>query len=426
MRNPVRRSPPHSRVAQLALAAALTLVPTSARADVVVTWMKLADYAEGKAWEANHAYRTAKNTRATAQVALAMFEATNAIERRYTPYLAGITAPAGASVHAAAAHAAHTVLSTLHPDQKKTFDEALIITLASVPDGLGKTAGADVGKRAGAAAMRRAALPEATPLTPYRPRTAAGAYIDPGLPSILPFDVAMPPFFLKTAAELRPAGPPPLASERYARDLDEVRRLGAKVSTERPADRGLLASSLLNIDYATLLADIARRPGRTPAENARMYALAHMAGDDGWLAVMEAKMHFGNWRPMAAIRNADEDGNDRTAMVPDWEPLLRTPTHPDYPCGHCVYAAAVATVLEAETGPAPAGGIRITSFDHSPAHSLTVPTWKDFVDEMSMSRIYAGAHTRSANEDAEAIGRQVGRKALAGYMRPLTNQKRQQ
>ena len=411
-------------VARLHRAAAVALLlslaaPTAARADVVVTWMDLTEWALGKAYAGDPAYRTATNTRASAQVAIAIFEAVNAVERRYASYLGGITAPAGASADAAAAQAAHDVLVALFPGQQQAFEEALVIALAGVADGAGKTAGIEVGRTAAAAALKRSAMGEGATLAPYQPRTAPGVYIDPRLPSILPFDLAMPPFILARADELRPAGPPALTSERYARDLDEVRRLGAKRSAERPRDRTLLAPALLAIDYAALLRDVARRPGRTPAENARMYALVHMAGEDGWLAVMDAKMHFGTWRPITAIRNADQDGNDRTTMVADWEPLLRTPTHPDYPCGHCVYAAAAATVLEAETGPAPEGGIRIHSLEHSPAHSLAVPTWKAFVDEMSMSRIYSGAHTRFANEDAEAIGREVGRRALASLMRPL-------
>jgi hypothetical protein len=267
--------------------------------------------------------------------------------------------------------------------------------------------------------MRRAALPAGATLAAYRPRTTPGAYVDPGLPAIQPFDLAMPPWFLRGAAELRPPGPPALGSARYARDLDEVRRLGAKAGSERTPAQTLLAPALLYVDYAALLRDVARRPGRTPLRNARMYALAYMAGDDGWLAVMEAKMHFENWRPITAIRNAADDGNDATTAVPDWEPLLRTPPHPDYPCGHCVYAAAVATVLEAETGPAPEGGIHIGSVQHHPGLVARVPTWKAFVDVMSLSRIHAGAHTRFANEDAEAVGREVARRAMAGFLRPL-------
>lgn len=63
---------------------------------------------------------------------------------------------------------------------------------------------------------------------------------------------------------------------------------------------------------------------------------------------------------------------------------------------------------------APAGGVTLPS--HNPGMTIRVPTWKAFVDEMSMSRIYAGAHTRMAVEAAEAIARRVARRALAGVM----------
>lgn len=243
-----------------------------------------------------------------------------------------------------------------------------------------------------------------------------GVYINAALPTIHPFDLRMPPFFLERADDLRPAGPPVLGSARYARDLDEVRRLGAEDSPERSAAQTLLTPVLLDIDYPALLGRIARQPGRSLSQNARLFALAWMSAEDGWLAVMDAKMHYGLWRPITAIRNADRDGNNRTQRVENWLPLLRTPSHPEYPCGHCVMAAAMATILEAETGPEPAGGILITGFDSHASLSLTVPTWTAFVDAMSLSRIHAGAHYRFSNETAEAMGRDVARRALAGSM----------
>lgn len=390
----------------------------AARADVVVQWMTVAEKAGETASKAGDPdWRTPKNTRAGSQTALAMFEAVNAVERRYEPYLQGVEAPAGASAQAAGAAAAHAVLSALYPDQAKSFDTVLTVSLAAVPDGPGEIAGVELGKAAAAATLRRAALPEGARLEGYRPATAPGVYVDGRLPGIKPFDLAMPPYFLRSASELRPEAPPPLNSARYARDLEEVRRLGAKVSKERPAHWDALTKAYLWSDYHALVTDVARRPGRTLSQNARLYAMAHMVADDAWLAVMEAKMHYATWRPITAIRNADRDGNDATTRDADWTPLLPTPTHPDYPCGHCGNAAALAGVLAAETGPAPEGGIRIVGYD-SAGLERTLPTWDAYVTEMSMSRIYAGAHTRFANESAEAIGREVARRALAGWMRP--------
>jgi hypothetical protein len=399
-------------------ATVLTVASNPVRADTVATWMTVSEQAQLKAEKNDPHWRTAANTRADAQVALAIFEAVNAIEGRYRSYLGVPAAPKGTSAEAAAASAAHTVLVALFPDQKKLFDDALTVSLARVAKGTEKMAGVELGKRTAAAAMARAALPAGTALAYYRPVTKPGEYIDPGLPSILPFDLLMPPFFLARADELRPPAPPALTSERYARDLEEVKRLGAKNSKDRPADQTLLAQPWLSIDSMSMLGDVARQPGRSLSQNARMYALFAMASEDTWLAIMEAKMHYRRWRPITAIRNADQDGNDATTRDEAWEPLLPTPQHPDYPCGHCGYAAGFATVMEAETQPAPAGGITVRSHDEYPGMTITVPTWKAFVDEMSMSRIYAGAHTRTAVEAAEAIGRKVARRALTGFMQP--------
>src|SRR5690606_35628495 len=56
---------------------------------------------------------------------LAVYEAVNAIERVYHPYLGTIEAPRDASAEAAAASAADTVLSHYFPDAAATLDAAL-------------------------------------------------------------------------------------------------------------------------------------------------------------------------------------------------------------------------------------------------------------------------------------------------------------
>ena len=53
-------------------------------------------------------------------------------------------------------------------------------------------------------------------------------------------------------------------------------------------------------------------PGRTPVQNARMFAVYQMAFDDAALAMVEAKLHYNFWRPITAIRNGADDGNDAT------------------------------------------------------------------------------------------------------------------
>src|SRR4051812_44617835 len=116
-----RSSPSHegSRrprvIATWLLAIGLTWAPDLARADVVVTWMNIANLVSVKVDEANTRPRTPANSRSNAQVALAMFEAVNAVEGRYRSFLGLPAAPAGTSAEAAAASAAYTVLAAIFP-----------------------------------------------------------------------------------------------------------------------------------------------------------------------------------------------------------------------------------------------------------------------------------------------------------------------
>jgi hypothetical protein len=154
-------------------------------------------------------------------------------------------------------------------------------------------------------------------------------------------------------------------------------------------------------------------------ENARLFALFNMAGDDAGMATADAKLHYNFWRPIAAIRNGGDDGNEATQADPAWEPLIATPNHPEYPCAHCSSAAVIAEVMKAETGPRPAAGVRVSSRSIPNAAVQVMPSWDEWVKEVSFSRTLGGVHYRFSNEVGEEIGRRVGQLALEKLMRPL-------
>src|SRR6266852_1948273 len=62
------------------------------------------------------------HTRSVAIMHLAMFDAVNSIDRRYTPYRVQVPTAAGTSREAAAAAAASFALVRLYPDQVKDFE----------------------------------------------------------------------------------------------------------------------------------------------------------------------------------------------------------------------------------------------------------------------------------------------------------------
>ena len=171
------------------------------------------------------------------------------------------------------------------------------------------------------------------------------------------------------------------------------------------------------MDVTPAMRQVADLPGRTLVQNARMYALQAMAQHDTGLAMAESKMHYGFWRPVTAIRNADQDGNDATQRVPGWEPLLNTPMHPEYVCGHCINARTTATVMSRE--PLPPAGLAFID-DDDPRAPRTTKDWDEYARETSLSRIYAGVHYRFSNDAGEAMGRQVAELVMARFARPLT------
>jgi len=48
-----------------------------------------------------------------------------------------------------------------------------------------------------------------------------------------------------------------------------------------------------------------------------------------------------------------------------------------------------------------------------------VPSWDQWVQEVSDSRMYGGVHFRFSNEVGEDVGRRAARNVLGSVMRPL-------
>ena len=401
-------------------AGALLTAATPASADTVCEWHDFAEAIVTAAAPPPDAARTGEHDRARTQMSIAMFEALNAIDRRYESYL-GMPAAAepGASQDAAAATAAYRVLLTHFPGQKTALDDSYNVTMLGIGDQAARGKGQAIGEAAAKLALAAGGMDAAMPLSHYRPRTAPGVWTATALPVYPPYAFTFKPWILPSYAAVRPAPPPALGSERWARDFDEIKRIGGRNSKERSPEQSLMARYRITPNMTPSLRLIADAPGRSLVQNARMFALMAMVGDDTGVATGEAKMHYNFWRPITAIRNAEEDGNKATAADPAWEPLIGTPNHPEYPCAHCSFAGAFAEVLKSEVGKAPPGGVRVASRSVPNSIVQVIPDLDTWVKEVSASRTYGGVHYRFSNEAGEEMGRKVAAMALAKVMRPL-------
>jgi len=406
------------------LMAGAALVASPAAADTVCEWVEFGQQIQTAAAPPPTTPRTPDHERAQTQVALAMFEALNAIDRRYESYLGMAPADPHASPDAAAATAAYEVLVAHYPSQKSAMDESYTITLATVSDIRSRDSGVAVGKAAATLALKAGGIDPAVKQIPYLPRAQAGIWVPTQLPFFDPFAIAFKPWIMERADSVRPGPPPPLNSETWARDYDEVKRIGGKASQARTPLETLMARYRITPNMMPSFRLAADAPGRTPVQNARMFAMLAMIGDDALMAVADAKMHYDFWRPITAIRNGESDGNPATAPDPDWEPLITTPNHPEYPCGHCILAAVAAEYMKVEVGNSPPWGVRVSSRSIPNAAVQQLPSWDEWVRQVSYSRTLGGVHFRFSNEVAEDMGRKIARLAMANVMQPLPAAKR--
>jgi hypothetical protein len=437
LRAPGRMVP--ATCALLAVLLALAIPP--ARANDVLQWNETTL----KAIEAN-GQNNIVATRTLAMVHAAVHDALNAIQRRYDAYYFEGPGDPAASPEAAAAAAAHTVLVGVvsgfgTPAQKgaamAVVDQPYTAAIARVTDGPARNKGVALGRAAGAAMLVLRREDGAARDAPYTPGVGPGRWrphpnpvpANPPIanpdaargyaPSAVPGWGSVTPFTMLSASQFWLAGPPALTSPTYARDYDEVKRLGGKASTVRTAEQTEIARFWFEGPGAwnTIARTVAAGRKLDATDSARVLALMNMAMADSYIAGFKIRYVYDLWRPVTAIREGDNDGNDATAGDAAWDSHQNTPAVSEYPSTQSTFSAAAATVLAALLGGDQAS---FTVKSGKPFEGLTrsFTSFSQAARESADSRIYAGIHFRSACEDGLGLGRKVGQRATTMYLLP--------
>ena len=219
---------------------------------------------------------------------------------------------------------------------------------------------------------------------------------------------------MRRGSQLRPAPPPTLQSETWTRDVNEIREMGSRNSKKRTAEQTDIGRFWFLTGartYNPIVQQVAVAKRFDIVDNARLYALVALAGMDAYIAVFDAKYHYNFWRPITAIRNADQTSNSATPRDPSWLPLGDTPMHPEYPCAHCITSGAVSAVLQGVIGEI-AGEITLTS-PTAPGVTRRWTRLQDYRDEVAVARIYGGFHYRFSNLVGTDMGVRIGQMAVA-------------
>jgi hypothetical protein len=380
--------------------------------------------------------------RGIAMIQGAVYDAVNAIDRSRKPYLldpAKVRVGPRASLDAAAATAAYRVLLAITPEARHAgLDTAYQTTLARVPDGPSKQGGIRAGEAAAAMLAARQNDGFMAAFTPVI-GTEAGKWRPIGWPATPAYDPDgyvgnLKPFLIKSASEFRSKGPNALTSAAYAKDFAEVKELGALTSTTRTADQTAAAVFWQFAPIALwnpLARDLAARFKLDTADQARLYANVNLAAADASIACWNDKYHYGFWRPRAAIREAESDGNPATVADPNWEslfasatqttPPLGTPPFPDHPSGHGCLSGAVLQTLAYFFGRDKVAftGVSGRSLNGTPIPPRRFLSFSQARQEIIDARVWGGIHFRTADRQGAWLGRQVARYVRTNYFLPV-------
>ena len=435
-----------SRPGRLLVAAAAILAalgsPAVARGDAVTQWNINASSAIFAAGPTAHA-----STLSFAMVQGAVYDAVNAIEGGYQPYLVRPAANPWDSKDAAVATAAYRVLVAVVPSTQTaalaTLATQYAAALAAVPEGTAfelaaKASGIAVGEAAAAAMLAARANDGRNPTTPFPFvfGTTAGAW-RVSFPLTLPEGAAwvgnVTPFLVPSAEMLRSDGPNALTSAAYAEDFNEVKSLGALASTTRTDDQTKAAifwqSQPLGL-YGGVMRQLSARFGLTTAENARLFAMVSLAAADGAIGCWNDKYYWNFWRPIDAIRLAESDGNSATEEDAGWKPLfspetvttpaLATPNFPDHPSGHSCVSSAVLHAMQEFFGTDKIEFDIVSSrFPGTPAQTRHFERFSHALKEVIDSRVWGGIHFRTADTQGAVIGKKVAHWERKHYFRPV-------
>ncbi|WP_179130999.1 vanadium-dependent haloperoxidase [Candidatus Entotheonella palauensis] len=366
--------------------------------------------------------------RTYAMVNVAMFDAVNGINRRQHKsdlahaLVPPFGAPARANRKAAAAAAAHAVLSALYPDQVSTYDDQLDVHLNRLR-GRGRIArgvawGEYVGDQVVTLRANDGTSPPETQPGGSGPGEFRADFGAAAFRNMTPFAIADPLAYVS-------AGTPALTSPEYLAAHTEVRLLGdvayanptydevfnfwkAGGGSVRPPGEWIKIAIVVAGDQGTV---------RNLSKTSQLFALLSMALADASISVVHDKFTYHFWRPATAIREASTDGNPDTVEDVNWNPRNGSiGGSPEHTSGQSAFAGVGSTILASFYG-----DDNITfefTGDNAIAGSRVFASFSDAAREAGRSRILAGIHFEFSNQAGQETGRGVAREVLTSALQP--------
>lgn len=383
-----------------------------------------------------HATRLARNPPPPASAFIAayhaaIFDAVNGITRTHQGWLVNDPAPEGATVDAAVAGAAYTVLKAYWSQSAnpRVFQVAYERALAAIPDGPGKEAGLAWGQQVAERVLaERAKSGHDKPIPGQYSSQEPGKWRETPAgfrPPTVPFWGGVKPFVMTSPSQFRAPPPHPIDSKEYAEELMYVAKVGARDGADR-TEYETLSTPFWSDDLGTatppghwnvIAQDFARRHNLSTADSARLFALLNLAEADAGISCWETKFFYRTWRPETGIRELDAKLNAHMKAQPDFIPNMPSPSFPSYTSGHSTFSAAASRILELYFG---RDDIEFTA--KSEGLPGVVRSYKKLSDarrEIGMSRVWGGIHTMGDNLAGQEAGLKIADWVFANALQPV-------
>lgn len=381
--------------------------------------------------------------RSLAMLNVAIYNAVEGIAGDYYVFSNGsysgpsATAPDGASMEAAVAAAAHTILQSLYASQGGNFATLYSTQLSSIADSQAKIDGINFGTVVANDILNwrnpNVDGANAAAGTPYTPVGSIG-YWQPPSSAALPGWGNVTTFGINSASVYSGnlfggmSRNDYLASAAYAADYNQVKSIGVSTGgtrTNAQSDAAnFWASPTGTVTTAGIWTEVAQTvaasAGLNLQDSARLYASLNVAMADAAIATWQTKYDIDFWSPLQAIIDGDNDGNALTVGDINWSAYLAELDSPNYFSEQSALSAAAAHVLISFFGDNVSFTVNIDiDGDGILDGPRTFNSFSEAATEAGLSQIWGGTSYGTANTDAANAGNAVAIEVLNNNFAPV-------
>lgn len=154
--------------------------------------------------------------------------------------------------------------------------------------------------------------------------------------------------------------------------------------------------------WLSILQQVVKQTGAPLDKAAFAYALSGASISDATISCWQAKYKYNLVRPITYIRNV--------IGVTNWNSLITTPAHPEYPAAHAFISSATADALASIFGNI--GSFTDHTYDYLGLTPITFNSFHDIALNAANSRVFGGIHYQPSCDTGVIYGSKVVKNIL--------------